>query len=608
MCGIICYIGDGDTKNILIDGLHRLEYRGYDSAGLAIRVDDSIECHKSVGRIHNLENRISSLELNGNLGIAHTRWATHGAPTTINAHPHTDVHKKVFVVHNGILENYNELKKDLKARKIKLKSETDTELLAQLISIEFTGDLLVAVKNALKRVKGTFGIAVIHEDVPDKIIVARRSSSIIIGLTSDGVIVASDVTAIARHTNKIIQLEDEEIAVLTKDDFYITNLDLQPVVREPIKMECDITDVDIDGYPHFMLKEIFEQPNTISQAFKGRLDFENSIPMLGGLQSIIEDVKSARNLIIVSCGTSYYAAMVGKYIFEQFTNLDIKIELASEFRYSNLCFKRDTLVLFISQSGETADTYVAVKEAKRKGLKTLGIVNVVSSSIAKETDAGIYIRAGMEIGVASTKCFTSQLVILTLMALFIGRHNILTNTTAVKVMNELIELPSKVQSILDNFEYIKKLAEKYYVYNNWLFLGRKYNYPIALEGALKLKEISYIHAEGYAAGEMKHGPIALISKNVPSFFMAPKDDVYDKIISNINEVKSRNGLIIVVATEGDSDIKNLTDDVIYIPETLDVLYPILTAIPCQLMAYYCAAFLNRDIDKPRNLAKSVTVE
>lgn len=608
MCGIICYIGNGDTKNILIDGLHRLEYRGYDSAGLAIRVNESIMCYKSVGRIHNLENKILGLKLNGNLGIAHTRWATHGTPTVVNAHPHMDVHKKVFVVHNGILENYNELKKDLIARGVKLKSETDTELLAHFISIEFTGNLLEAVKNTLKRVKGTFGIAVIHEDVPDEIIVARRSSSIILGLTSNGIIVASDIAAIARHTNRIIQLEDEEMAVLTKDDFYITTLDLQPVTRDPIEMEHNITDDSIDEYPHFMLKEIYEQPNTISQAFKGRLDFENDIPMLGGLRSVIEDIKFARNLIIVSCGTSYYAAKIGKYIFEQFTNLDIRIELASEFRYSNLSFKSHTLVLFISQSGETADTYAAVKEAKRKGFKTLGIVNVISSSIAKETDAGIYIRAGMEIGVASTKCFTSQLVILILMALFIGRHNILTSIIAAKVMNELIKLPSKVQSILDNFEYIKKLAKKYYIYNNWLFLGRKYNYPVALEGALKLKEISYIHAEGYAAGEMKHGPIALIGENIPSFFLAPKDDVYDKIISNMNEIKSRNGSIIAIATEGDSDIKDLTNDVIYIPETLDVLYPILTVIPCQLMAYYCATFLDRDIDKPRNLAKSVTVE
>ncbi len=608
MCGIVCYIGDGNTKDILMEGLKRLEYRGYDSAGIAIKTKDVVECYKSVGKLRNLDSKLFNVEMKGSLGIAHTRWATHGKPTEENAHPHTDGEEKVFVVHNGILENYEYLKEKLKKKGVEFRSETDTEILAHLISMNFDGNLTLAVKSALEEIEGAFGIAVMHADVPDTIVIARRSSPIMIGLASDGIIAASDASAMMRYTDRMIQLEDDEIATLTKDDYSIINFKAQPVSREVSVVKHDLTEAELGNFPHFMLKEIYEQPRTVKTALRGRLDFENGMPMLGGIQQIWDHLKEVKNIIIVSCGTSYYAGCIGKYVFEELTDVDVKVEVASEFRYSAHTLKPNTFIIAISQSGETADTYAAIKEVQRKGVKALGIVNVVGSTISKETDAGIYIRAGLEIGVASTKCFVSQLVILTLLALYIGRHRALSIAEGLHIMDELKTLPDKIQDILDNAPHIESVAKKYYSHNNWLFLARKYNYPIAMEGALKLKEISYIHAEGYAAGEMKHGPIALIDENTPSLFVAPKDEVYYKVISNINEVKSRGGKTIVITTQGDLKIKDLADDVIYIPETLDLLYPILTVIPCQLMAYYCASFLGRDIDQPRNLAKSVTVE
>ena len=608
MCGIVCYIGDGNTKDILMEGLKRLEYRGYDSAGIAIKNKDGVECYKTVGKLKNLENKVLDIEMEGDLGIAHTRWATHGGPTEVNAHPHTDEEEKVFVVHNGILENYEYLKDKLKKKGIKFRSETDTEILAHLISMNFDGDLTMAVRRTLGEIEGAFGIAVMHVDVPDRIIIARRSSPIMIGLASDGILAASGVSAMIKYTDRMIQLEDDEIATLTKDDFFITNFKSQRIIREVDVVEHELTDVELGGFSHFMLKEIYEQPHAVKNALRGRLDFENGMPMLGGIQQIWGDLKEVKNIIIISCGTSYYAGFVAKYIFEELTDVDVKVELASEFRYSTHTFKPDTFIVAISQSGETADTYAAIKESRRKGVKALGIVNVVGSTISKETDAGIYIRAGLEIGVASTKCFVSQLVILTILALYIGRHRNLSISYGLSIMHELNTLPNKIQNILDQAQYIKNVAKKYHSCNNWLFSARRYNYPIAMEGALKLKEISYIHAEGYAAGEMKHGPMALIDDNIPSLFIAPRDEVYYKTISNINEVKSRGGRTIAIATHGDFKIEDLVDDVIYIPQTLDLLYPILTVIPCQLMAYYCALFLDRDIDQPRNLAKSVTVE
>ena len=608
MCGIVCYIGKKEAKPILIEGLKRLEYRGYDSAGIAVQDGNRVYLVKTAGRIADLEAKINNLEIKGNSGIGHTRWATHGEPSDINAHPHTDQNESVFVVHNGIIENYTSIKKRLEKKGVVFRTETDTEALAQLIAYYFEGDLIEAVRKALSEVEGTFGIAVIHRECPGKIVVARRGSPLIIGVGEGENFAASDVAAMIRHTDKVVHLNDNELAVLTKDDFRIMTAHARLVQRDITTVEWKAEEAELNGFPHFMLKEIYEQPEAINNAMRGRLDPGEGVPKLGGIQPVWEDLKKCRNMAIVACGTSYHAGYVGRYIFERLTEIDISVELASEFRYRKLNFAPNTFVLALSQSGETADTLAAIREAKRKGAKLLGIVNVVGSSIARETDAGIYNHAGPEIGVASTKNFTSQLVILTLLALLIGRHQNLSFTDGVEAIRELRALPSKVREVLSQANYIQAIAEKYYKYNNWLFIGRKFNYPIALEGALKLKEISYIHAEGYAAGEMKHGPIALINPEMPTVAIVPQDDMYDKMINNIQEIKSRKGPVIAIATKGDKKIKEIADDVIEVPPTLNYLYPILTVIPCQLIAYYCACLLNRDVDKPRNLAKSVTVE
>ncbi len=608
MCGIVCYIGRKEAKPILIEGLKRLEYRGYDSAGIAIQDGNQVYMVKTAGRISDLEAKINSIPIKGNAGIGHTRWATHGEPSDINAHPHTDQNESVFVVHNGIIENYLSIKRRLEKQGINFKTETDTEALAHLIAYYFEGDLVEAVRKALSEVEGTFGIAVIHKDFPGKIVVARRGSPLIIGVGEGENFAASDVAAMIRHTDKVVHLDDNELAVLTKDDFFIMTAHARPVQRDITTVEWKAEDAELNGFPHFMLKEIYEQPEAIKNAMRGRLDPAEGVPKLGGIQPVWDELKRCKNMVIVGCGTSYHAGCVGRYIFEKLTEIDVSVELASEFRYRKLNFPLNTFVLALSQSGETADTLAAIREAKRKGAKLLGIVNVVGSSIARETDAGIYNHAGPEIGVASTKNFTSQLVVLTLLALLIGRHQNLSFTDGVEIIRELRALPSKVKEVLFQANHIQAIAEKYYKCENWLFIGRKFNYPIAMEGALKLKEVSYIHAEGYAAGEMKHGPIALINPNMPTVAIVPQDDMYDKMINNIQEIKSRKGPVIAIATMGDKKIKEIADEVIEIPPTLNFLYPILTVIPCQLIAYYCACLLNRDVDKPRNLAKSVTVE
>ncbi len=608
MCGIVCYIGNKEAKPILIEGLKRLEYRGYDSAGIAIQDENQVYLVKTAGRIADLEAKINNLEIKGNSGIGHTRWATHGEPSDINAHPHTDQSESVFVVHNGIIENYLSIKRRLEKHGISFKSDTDTEALAHLIAYYFEGDLIEAVRKALSEVEGTFGIAVLHKDCPGKIVVARRGSPLIIGVGEGENFAASDVAAMIRHTDKVVHLDDNELAVLTEDDFRIMTAHARPVQRDITTVEWKAEEVELNGFPHFMLKEIYEQPEAIKNAMRGRLDPGEGVPKLGGIQPVWEDLKKCRNMAIVACGTSYHAGYVGRYIFERLTEVDVSVELASEFRYRKLNFDPNTFVLALSQSGETADTLAAIREAKRKGAKLLGIVNVVGSSIARETDAGIYNHAGPEIGVASTKNFTSQLVVLTLLALLIGRHQNLSFTDGVEAIRELQTLPSKVKEVLFQANHIQAIAEKYYRCNNWLFIGRKFNYPIALEGALKLKEVSYIHAEGYAAGEMKHGPIALINPDMPTVAIVPQDDMYEKMINNIQEIKSRKGPVIAIATMGDKKIKEIANEVIEIPSTLNYLYPVLTIIPCQLIAYYCACLLNRDVDKPRNLAKSVTVE
>ena len=608
MCGIICYVGRKGVAPILLEGLKQLEYRGYDSAGLAVFSEDDIKCHRAVGKIVELEKKINGLNIDGTIGIAHTRWATHGEPNEKNAHPHRDQDENVYLIHNGIIENYLFLKKKLEKQGIVFRSETDTEVLAQMIGFNFDGSLNEAVRKTMSQVEGTFGLAVIHRHDPDKVVVARRGSPLILGLSEDGHFAASDVSAMVRHTNKVIHLQENELAVLTPDDLSISTAQAKVVERSAETVEWRAEDAELNGFPHYMLKEIYEQPETIKNAMRGRLEPGEGVPKLGGITPVWDRLKESKHLVIVACGTSYYAGSVARYIFERLTEIDVEIELASEFRYRKLNFPPNTFIIALSQSGETADTLAALREAKRKGASLLGIVNVVGSSISRETEAGIYNHAGPEIGVASTKIFTSQLTILILMALLLGRHQHLSLTEGVEAIRALQALPGQVRDVLAQANYIEAIAERYYKCTNWLFLGRKYNFPIAMEGALKLKEVSYIHAEGYAAGEMKHGPIALINPEMPTVAIAPRDDMYEKMISNIQEIKSRKGPVIAIATEGDEAIGKIADEVIQIPSTLHFLYPILAVIPCQLLAYYCANLLNRDIDQPRNLAKSVTVE
>ncbi len=608
MCGIVCYVGQKSAKPILIEGLRRLEYRGYDSAGLAVQNDNDISCHREVGKIASLEALVDDKPMEGHSGIAHTRWATHGEPSIVNAHPQRDQDENVYVIHNGIIENYHLLKKQLEKKGITFRSDTDTEVLAQLIGLYFDGNLSDAVRKTMSQVEGTFGLGVIHRHVPGQIVVARRGSPLIIGVSDEGHFVASDVSAMVRYTNKVVHLQENELATVTAEDFSISTASAQLIQRGTETVEWQAEDAELNGFPHFMLKEIYEQADTIKNAFRGRLEPGEGVPKLGGIMPVWEDLKRCRHMVLVACGTSYYAACVGKYIFEKLTDIDTEVGLASEFRYRKLNFPPNTFVVAISQSGETADTIAAIKEAKRKGANLLGIVNVVGSTISRETDAGIYNHAGPEIGVASTKNFTSQLITLTLLALLLGRHQHLSLTEGIQAIRALEALPGRVRELLGQSSHIEAIAEKYHHCTNWLFLGRKYNYPIALEGALKLKEVSYIHAEGYAAGEMKHGPIALINPEMPTVAIIPDDEMHEKMLSNINEIKARRGPVIAIATQGDEKVRALADDIIEVPSILDFLSPILCVIPCQLLAYYCAKFLERDIDKPRNLAKSVTVE
>jgi glucosamine--fructose-6-phosphate aminotransferase (isomerizing) len=608
MCGIVCYVGQKEAKPILIEGLKRLEYRGYDSAGLAVQDGTKIDFYRAVGKIAELERKIGEIPIRGTCGIAHTRWATHGEPTEVNAHPHRDQNENVFVIHNGIIENFFSLKKKLEKNGVLFRSDTDTEVLAHLIALNFDGNLKEAVRKTMSQVEGTFGIAVVHRHVPDEIVVARRGSPLVIGVGEDGNFAASDVSAMVRYTNKVVHLNENELATLTGSNFSIYTAQAAAVTRATETVEWQPEDAELNGFPHFMLKEIYEQPETIRNAMRGRLELGEGVSKLGGIMPVWDQFKDCRHIVIVACGTSFHAGSVGRYVFERLTEVDVEVEIASEFRYRKLNFPPNTFIIAMSQSGETADTLAAIKEARRKGARLLGIVNVVGSSISRETDAGVYNHAGPEIGVASTKIFISQLTILTLIALLIGRHQKLSLTEGVEIIKALSELPEQVRTVLSQDNHIQAIAEKYSKCSNWLFLGRKYQYPIALEGALKLKEISYIHAEGYAAGEMKHGPIALINPQMPTVALVPRDSMYEKMISNIQEIKSRRGPVIAIATEGDTRIREMVDEVIEVPQTLEFLYPILTVVPCQLIAYYCARFLNRDIDKPRNLAKSVTVE
>ncbi|NUM72924.1 glutamine--fructose-6-phosphate transaminase (isomerizing) [candidate division KSB1 bacterium] len=610
MCGIVGYVGDKPLVPLLIEGLKRLEYRGYDSAGFAIVSANQLVVEKQAGKISNLERILNGQKFSGSVGIAHTRWATHGVPNNVNAHPHTDSKNRIALIHNGIIENYAAIKRELVKKGHEFRSDTDTEVLVHLIE-EFQKEGLPfeeAVRSALAQVQGTYGIAVISHDHPHTIIAARRGSPLVVGIGEGEYFVASDATAMVEHTKNVTYLDDGEMAILTREGAEVKTIDNQPVTKAIEQIAFDIERIVKGGYDHFMMKEIMEQPRTIEDALRGRLLSEEGMARLGGIRHEIDSLLYARRILITACGTSWHAALIGEYMIEEFVRIPVEVEYASEFRYRDPVIDQDTVVLVISQSGETADTLAALREAKRKGAKVLGICNVVGSSIARETDAGVYLHAGPEIGVASTKAFTSQVTVLSVLTLLLARMRNMSASKGRETVQAMQALPQQVEQILNQREQIKEIAKIYHQSSNFLYLGRGYNFPVALEGALKLKEISYIHAEGYPAAEMKHGPIALIDQNMPVVFIATKDSTYDKILSNIEEVRARRGRVIAIATDGDQEIKRHTDHVIYIPPTLEVLTPILTIIPLQLLAYYIAILRGCDVDQPRNLAKSVTVE
>ncbi len=609
MCGIIGYIGNKPATPILIEGLRRLEYRGYDSAGIAVIENDEVCRVRMPGKVEKLAAKIAQNQFEGTIGIGHTRWATHGKPSEANAHPHANGDETIMLIHNGIIENYQSLSSQLRSRGYHFTSETDTEVMAHLIDDAYRGDLVHAVKQALRQVTGTYGLVVMHTRHLDQLVAARRGSPMVLGVGDGEMLLASDVSAFLRLTDKVVYLEDDDIISVTTKGFTIDTLAGEQVQRDAEQIEWQDDAADLEGFPHYMLKEIFEQPETITNAIRGRLVESEGMAHFGGLDDVLEEgMKAAQHLVIISCGTSYYAGLYARYVFEKLTDLTVEVEIASEMRYRKTNIRPGTVVLAISQSGETADTVAAMREAKRKGALLLGLVNVVGSTISRMTKAGVYNHGGPEIGVASTKIFTSQCCILAMMALLHGRFNHLSVTDGMEVVNGLLHLPDDINRVLKEANHIHAIAAKYTQANNFLFIGRKYNYPMALEGALKLKEISYIHAEGCAAGEMKHGFIAMIDENFPTVCLATRDTTYAKTVSNMQEIKSRNGRIIAIATEGDDEIGDIADDVIYTPATLDFLQPIPAVVALQLFAYYCALDRGCDIDQPRNLAKSVTVE
>ncbi|MDI6804203.1 MAG: glutamine--fructose-6-phosphate transaminase (isomerizing) [Bacteroidota bacterium] len=611
MCGIVGYIGFRDAIPILMEGLKRLEYRGYDSAGIATIFDNGVQIYKKAGKVAELSKYIEANGISSQMGIGHTRWATHGEPNNVNAHPHTDCTETISVIHNGIIENFSTLKKKLEQEGHIFKTETDTESLSHLIEemLKHTNDLFTAVRLALNEVEGTYGIAVISKNEPDKIIAARKGSPIVIGIGENENFIASDAAALISHTRQVVYLEDGEIACITKDGFYTKTIFDEAIKKQVEEITFDLEQIEKGGFDHFMLKEINEQPETLRNSIRGRILSDEGTSKLGGLSEITDVLMNARRFIITACGTSWHAALVGKYMLEQYAKIPVDVEYASEFRYRDPVIYKDDVVFLISQSGETADTLAALKKAKSAGAHVLGIVNVVGSTIARESDAGIYIHAGPEIGVASTKAFTSQLAVLSLITLMMSRkRGGMSQADGRQVVRELLKLPEKVDKILKDIHQIQQIADTFYLHGNFLYLGRGYNFPVALEGALKLKEISYIHAEGYPAAEMKHGPIALIDNEMPVVVIATKDSTYEKILSNIQEVRTRKGRIIAIANEDDDNIHKLAEHVIRIPHTLDFLMPILSIIPLQLLSYYIAVKRGCDVDQPRNLAKSVTVE
>ena len=616
MCGIVAYIGNRDATPILIEGLKRLEYRGYDSAGVAVinteDVTPVLEVVKAVGRVRVLEEAIETAGgLSGSLGIAHTRWATHGGVTEANAHPHQDDSEKghgIGLIHNGIIENYSSLRTWLLERGHTFASETDTEVLAHLIGELYKGDLEKAVQAALREVTGAYAIAAICIEEPGVMVVARKGSPLMVGVGKDEYIVASDQSAIVAHTNQAITLDDYTVAKLTRDSFRTSTVDDVEVSMEIRKLEFEIEEIERGGYEHYMLKEIFEQPRVLRQTLQGRIDTRSGQVVLGGLRDHARDLAKARRIVFLGQGTAMHAAMIGEYMMEELAKIPTEVEFASEFRYRNPIVEDGTVVVAISQSGETADTLAALQEARQKGAMGLGVVNVVGSTISRETDAGVYLRVGPEIGVASTKAFVGQVMVTAMLATFIGRRRFLSQEQVDMLLSAMNAIPDMIERVLEQSDMIKKAMSRFVEKENWLFLGRGVNYPVAMEGALKLKEISYIHAEGMPAAEMKHGPIALIDDGMPVVFVATRNSQYEKVVSNIEEVRSRGGHVIAVATEGDDEIGKLCECVFYVPDVTEQLQPLLTVIPLQLMAYHAAVLRGKDVDKPRNLAKSVTVE
>jgi glucosamine--fructose-6-phosphate aminotransferase (isomerizing) len=615
MCGIVGYVGRAEAPRALLQGLKRLEYRGYDSAGIATLNGNGIAVRKSVGRIADLERLVAEQPIHGHTGICHTRWATHGAVTKENAHPHFDQSGRLALVHNGVIENYLELRAELESEGHTFQSQTDTEVLAHLVGRELErlgektrGTLVTALRNALKQVIGTYGIAMIHEDVPGVIIGARRGSPLVLGIGKEENLLASDAAAMISHTRDVVYLKDYELVALDADGFQITTIQGDGAGYEISQVEYTDKDVSKGDYPHYMLKEIFEQPRTVRDAMRGRLAPEEATAKLGGLDMSNADLRAIERIVISGCGTALHAGMVGEYMIETLAHIPVECEFASELRYRNLPLPKDTLVFAISQSGETADTLAALRECQRKGHRTLGICNNVGSTIARESDGGVYMHAGPEIGVAATKSFTSQLVVEALVALLLGRITHLSHSAGLNIIRELEALPDKVAKTLELNDQVARIAKKYAQAKVMLFMGRQFNYPVALEGALKLKETSYIAASAHPSADLKHGVIALVDEHTPSVFIAPRDAVFEKNLSNIEEVKARKGPVIAIGTEGDDRLAQVADDVILVPDAPDFLMPILTVIPLQLLAYHIAVELGRDVDKPRNLAKSVTVE
>lgn len=610
MCGIVGYIGQKNSLPIILEGLRRLEYRGYDSAGVALVTGKGLTVLKKAGKVSELVKYIGKNGYRSNLGIGHTRWATHGEPTDQNAHPHWDCNKEIALIHNGIIENYLTLKQKLVADGHMIRTVTDTEVLVHLIEEMYktSNDLFTAVRKALLEVEGAYGILVVSTKEPDKIIAARKGSPLVIGVGERENLIASDASALVNHTRNVVYLEDGEVACLSAGSFLTKTINDQDIIKEVEQITFDLEQIEKGGFPHFMLKEIHEQPQSICNALRGRLQVNEGTAKLGGLEPVLEKLLTARRIIITACGTSWHAALAGKYMLEQLARIPVDVDYASEFRYRNPVIRPDDVMLLISQSGETADTLAALREGQANGATCLGIVNVVGSTLARETEAGVYIHAGPEIGVASTKAFTSQIAVLSLITLLLARHRGLSAEQGRILASDLMSIPAKVSKVLESSEHIRAIAEEFKHVQNFLYLGRGSNFPTALEGALKLKEISYIHAEGYPAAEMKHGPIALIDKDMPVVFIVPKDAIYDKVLNNMQEVRARKGRIIAIANEDDTYIDALAEYVIRVPRTFNFFGPMVNSIPLQLLAYYMAVARGADVDQPRNLAKSVTVE